>query len=51
MCVRVGGCHTNVGQAVINSGLAMTSQTVNSKFSLYFLYTVEEIIHPLSFRE
>lgn len=34
LCVLV--CDTNVGQAVMNSGLATTSQTVNSSF-LFFL--------------
>lgn len=35
MCVLV--CDTNVGQAVMNSGLATTSQTVNSSFFCFFV--------------
>lgn len=47
VCICV--CGTNVGQAVINLGLAMRSQTVNSRFSFQFLYTVEDKACPFFF--
>lgn len=47
VCICV--CGTNVGQAVINLGLAMRSQTVNSRFSFRFLYTVEDKACPFFF--